>query len=199
MYMYKQGSIHSPSCGQVGRSERQKCYVTDRQTDQLTRQVLESRVRDWKSPLRIFHVKMCLSGTHLHKRGCTSVCLSLCPLLVRPSCLRKNRVSWLFLAMVSSHTKTNDHPTQMINQPMFREPPLPNRFIHLCKCGGHGVWMGVGCPCPPIRNNVVTPRHLFRPTSAMLGELGRDQKWLKWPKCMNIFFLPGSRLALLTA
>ena len=27
--------------------------------------------------------------------------------------------------------------------------------------GGHGVWMGVGCPCPPVRNNIVTPRHLF--------------------------------------
>ena len=21
--------------------------------------------------------------------------------------------------------------------------------------------MGVGCPCPPIRNDIVTPRHLF--------------------------------------
>ena len=27
--------------------------------------------------------------------------------------------------------------------------------------GGLGVWMGVGCPCSPIRNNIVTPRHLF--------------------------------------
>ena len=24
-----------------------------------------------------------------------------------------------------------------------------------------GVWMGVGCPCPPARNDIVTPRHLF--------------------------------------
>ena len=23
------------------------------------------------------------------------------------------------------------------------------------------VWMGVGCPCPPVRNDIVTPRHLF--------------------------------------
>ena len=22
--------------------------------------------------------------------------------------------------------------------------------------------MGVGCPCPPIRNDIVTPRHLFK-------------------------------------
>ena len=23
------------------------------------------------------------------------------------------------------------------------------------------MWMGVGCPFPPVRNNIVTPRHLF--------------------------------------
>ena len=28
---------------------------------------------------------------------------------------------------------------------------------------GHWVWMGVGCPCPPVRNDIVTPRHLFSP------------------------------------
>ena len=27
---------------------------------------------------------------------------------------------------------------------------------------GHGVWMGVACHCPPVRNNSVTPRHLFK-------------------------------------
>ena len=26
---------------------------------------------------------------------------------------------------------------------------------------GHWVWMGVGCPCPPVRNDIVTPRHLL--------------------------------------
>ena len=26
---------------------------------------------------------------------------------------------------------------------------------------GFGVWMGIGCPCPPVRNDIVTPRHLF--------------------------------------
>ena len=39
-------------------------------------------------------------------------------------------------------------------------------FLNLCLCWkgvwvGWGVWMGVGRPCPPIRNNSVTPRHLF--------------------------------------
>ena len=23
------------------------------------------------------------------------------------------------------------------------------------------MWLGVGCPCPPVRNDIVTPRHLF--------------------------------------
>ena len=23
------------------------------------------------------------------------------------------------------------------------------------------VWIEVGCPCPPVRNDIVTPRHLF--------------------------------------
>ena len=23
------------------------------------------------------------------------------------------------------------------------------------------MWMGVGCPCPPVCNDNVTPRHLF--------------------------------------
>ena len=23
------------------------------------------------------------------------------------------------------------------------------------------MWMGVGCPCPPVRNDIVTPRHLL--------------------------------------
>ena len=27
--------------------------------------------------------------------------------------------------------------------------------------GGHGVWMAVECPCPPVRNDIVTLRHLF--------------------------------------
>ena len=37
-------------------------------------------------------------------------------------------------------------------------------YEYVCMCvwgGGRGVWMGVGCPCPPVRNDIVTPRHLF--------------------------------------
>ena len=26
---------------------------------------------------------------------------------------------------------------------------------------GVGMWMGVRCPCPPVRNDIVTPRHLL--------------------------------------
>ena len=25
------------------------------------------------------------------------------------------------------------------------------------------MWLGFGCPCPPVRNDIVTPRHLFYP------------------------------------
>ena len=40
------------------------------------------------------------------------------------------------------------------------------RSFYVCVCGSVGrvgpwVWKGVGRPCPPVRNNVVTPRHLF--------------------------------------
>ena len=24
-----------------------------------------------------------------------------------------------------------------------------------------GVWLEVGCPCPPVRNDIVTPHHFF--------------------------------------
>ena len=27
-----------------------------------------------------------------------------------------------------------------------------------------GVRLGVGCPCPPVGNDIVTPRHLLRKT-----------------------------------
>ena len=30
-----------------------------------------------------------------------------------------------------------------------------------CGWGARGVKMGVGCPCPPVRNDMVTPRNLF--------------------------------------
>ena len=34
--------------------------------------------------------------------------------------------------------------------------------MYVCVWGvGIGVWMGVGGPCPPIRNDIVTPRHLL--------------------------------------
>ena len=39
--------------------------------------------------------------------------------------------------------------------------------VWVCECvagvvgGGVGVKLGVGCPCPPVRNDIVTPRHLF--------------------------------------
>ena len=39
-------------------------------------------------------------------------------------------------------------------------------MLDACRCVGRewmgvGVWMWVGCPCPPVRNDIVTPRHLL--------------------------------------
>ena len=32
--------------------------------------------------------------------------------------------------------------------------------------------LGVGCPCPPVRNDIVTPRHLFLFNSCLILHLG---------------------------
>merc|ERR1712025_1482721 len=35
-------------------------------------------------------------------------------------------------------------------------------FFCMFEClGWVEVWIGVGCPCPPVRNDIVTPRHLL--------------------------------------
>ena len=36
-------------------------------------------------------------------------------------------------------------------------------------CLEFGVWMGVGCPCPPVRNDIVTPRHLLLIFTTIIG------------------------------
>ena len=33
--------------------------------------------------------------------------------------------------------------------------------VHLCVGVGIGLWMGAGRPSPPVRDNIVTPHHLF--------------------------------------
>ena len=35
-------------------------------------------------------------------------------------------------------------------------------MVRMWACGvGVGVWIEVECPCLPVRNNIVTPGHLF--------------------------------------
>ena len=34
-------------------------------------------------------------------------------------------------------------------------------FLYVPVLVGRRVWTGVGCPCPPVRNNIVTPHHLL--------------------------------------
>ena len=35
------------------------------------------------------------------------------------------------------------------------------RAFCVCLCVKRGGWMKVGCPCPPVCNDIVTPRQLF--------------------------------------
>ena len=39
------------------------------------------------------------------------------------------------------------------------------------------VWMGVGCPYPPVRNDIVTPRHLF-----IFADCLKMSSWISWNK-----------------
>ena len=56
-------------------------------------------------------------------------------------------------------------------------------FFGMCVCGGHGVWMKVGCPCPPVRNDIVTPCHLFSPSVSdfFTQTLKAHISWTDWP------------------
>ena len=83
-----------------------------------------------------FYYDFLVADTQLYKRLCPSVGLSVGPSF-RPS------------ARVEKWENKR-----------FRS------FLCMCLCwkaGWVGRWvsMGVGCPCPPLRNDIVTPRHLF--------------------------------------
>ena len=42
------------------------------------------------------------------------------------------------------------------------KPSVLDIFVYVSVWGmGFEMWMGVGCLCPPVRNDIVTPRHLF--------------------------------------
>ena len=41
-------------------------------------------------------------------------------------------------------------------------------FVHVS--GELGVWMGVGCSCPPVRNDILTPCHLLSSVLAALKD-----------------------------
>ena len=69
-------------------------------------------------------------------------------------------------------------------------------FVHVS--GGLGVWMGVGCPCPPVRNNIVTLHHLFSSLLVLthdkqgLSELAKNKiikKVISVQNCVENLFL----------
>ena len=47
------------------------------------------------------------------------------------------------------------------------------------------VWMGVRCPCPPVRNDIVTPRHLFFWRKFPLSSLKAVYIGLKWSEAIR--------------
>ena len=54
--------------------------------------------------------------------------------------------------------------------------------LNVCRCmlvcgKGFGVRLGVGCPCPPVRNNIVTPRHLFQVLVISRTLYSRHKQW----------------------
>ena len=40
--------------------------------------------------------------------------------------------------------------------------PMGDLCIFVCRRMGFGVWIGVGCFCLPVCNDIVTPRHLLK-------------------------------------
>ena len=49
--------------------------------------------------------------------------------------------------------------------------------MFVCGRVGFGVWMGVGCPCPPVRNDIVTPRHLLDAFSHLYKRLCPSERF----------------------
>ena len=66
------------------------------------------------------------------------------------------------------------------------------------------VWMGVGCPCPPVRNDIVTQRHLSSSSFPSFAYLPFDLLWIQshWGFTIsrvlpvNFFIHPSNRLSV---
>ena len=48
------------------------------------------------------------------------------------------------------------------------------------------MWMGVGCPCPPVRNDIVTPRHLLSNTGQNCLNQIDDEKSPEFQKYVGL-------------
>ena len=46
-------------------------------------------------------------------------------------------------------------------------------FVYVCVWVGGGVWMGVGCPCPPVHNDIVSHMSYCDPASLIQFDNGR--------------------------
>ena len=67
-------------------------------------------------------------------------------------------------------------------------------FVHVSV--GLVVWIRVGCLCPPVRNDIVTPRHLFFVTPVQHRSILPLQSipifYFPFPLLFPFFFIPGA-------
>ena len=97
---------------------------------------LQTHLRRRLDPLILGLLHFLVADTQLYKRLCPSVRPSVGP-----------SVRW---------SVRNDRVEKWKNERF-------GCFLCMFVCGvGVRVWIWVGCPCPPVRNDIVTPRHLFR-------------------------------------
>ena len=98
----------------------------------------------------VFFFRFLVADTQLYKRLCPSVRWSVGPSITLELKTRKTRIYDTAVVIVC---------------------------VWVCECvagvvgGGVGVRLGVGCPCPPVRNDIVTPRHLFKVACTRLYNL----------------------------
>ena len=64
-------------------------------------------------------------------------------------------------------------------------------LLCMCLCWKGGwverwVWKGVGCPCPPVRNDIVPPCHLFFLSSFFKGFYAKKEAERKAVKAENV-------------
>ena len=82
-------------------------------------------------------------------------------LSVHPSVCWLNGWSAHFNFLVADKGALSVRPLVHKHESKSRKMSVFGYFLLMIGCWGIGVWLEVGRPCPPIRNDIVTPHHLF--------------------------------------